>query len=469
MSTQTKIASRVSPPHNERTAPPNWKQRWRSYAYAIITAEIQAITAYYDKVVYCRERPADHGELERQLAALDRFPEFSACDSISDLPENAPGPDERLAVILNGTFNYSYDVQRILEDLRPRLSRGSRLVIVAYNPYLRWLLAICNVLGIRSSPMPTTFLTRTALSHINALAGYQTVRLRHAVYIPFRLLGLGSLLNRWLGTVPYLRWLALCNIIVLRPIVSERTARPSLSIIIPARNEQGNIERVFREIPELDTSVELVLVEGHSRDDTWNEILKQAAAHRDRFEIVTARQTGIGKSDAVRLGIDLSSRSLIMIFDADLSVPPDLLPRFYEAYCAGLADFINGSRLVYPMEEGSMAFLNRMGNIFFAKALSLVLGVSISDSLCGTKLFSRADYERMKRWRADFGDFDPFGDFELLFPAAIFGLGIADVPIRYRARNYGSTNISRFRHGAMLLQMTLTGLFRVTAGRVHAK
>ena len=230
MSTQTDSARSVSTSCSERTAPPNWKQRWRSYAYAIIAAEIQAITAYYDRVVYCRERPADHGELERQLAAFARFPEFSACDSISDLPGNPPGAAERLAVILNGTFNYSYDVQRVLEEVRPKLSRGSRLVVVAYNPYLRWLLAICNFLGIRSSPMPTTFLTRTALSHINALAGYQTVRLRHAVYIPFRLLGLGSLLNRWLGTVPYLRWLALSNIIILGPL--PRTAvRPSVSII----------------------------------------------------------------------------------------------------------------------------------------------------------------------------------------------------------------------------------------------
>ena len=111
-----------------------------------------------------------------------------------------------------------------------------------------------------------------------------------------------------------------------------------------------------------------------------------------------------------------------------------------------------------------MQFLNRLGNIFFAKALSAVLGVRLGDSLCGTKLLARHDYARIVRWRKDFGDFDPFGDFELLFPAAVLGLGIIDIPIRYRARTYGSTNIHRFRHGLILLKMTVIGLLRIRRG-----
>jgi hypothetical protein len=146
-------------------------------------------------------------------------------------------------------------------------------------------------------------------------------------------------------------------------------------------------------------------------------------------------------------------------------MPPELMPRFFDAYCAGLADFINGSRLLYPMEGQAMRVLNHLGNVFFAKALSYVLGVRIGDSLCGTKMLSRADWHRTQLWRNDFGDFDPFGDFELLFPAAVLGLGVIDVPIRYRARTYGETNISRFSHGWMLLRMTLIGFFRIKVGR----
>ena len=142
-------------------------------------------------------------------------------------------------------------------------------------------------------------------------------------------------------------------------------------------------------------------------------------------------------------------------------MPPEMLRRFYDAYCEGHGDFINGSRLVYPMEGAAMRFLNRLGNIFFAKMLSSVLDVRIGDSLCGTKLLTRSDYQRMVAWRNDFGDFDPFGDFELLFPAAVLGLGIVDIPVRYLARTYGETNIRRFRHGLLLLKMTWVGLIRI--------
>jgi glycosyltransferase involved in cell wall biosynthesis len=220
-------------------------------------------------------------------------------------------------------------------------------------------------------------------------------------------------------------------------------------------------------MPKLATDqIEVIFVEGHSNDGTWEEIQRVAAEYGDRFRILSFKQTGKGKADAVRLGFSHATKDLLVILDADLTMPPELLPRFYDAYREGLADFINGSRLVYPMEGEAMRFLNRLGNVFFAKALSLVLGTPVGDSLCGTKLVARHDYERFKRWRADFGDFDPFGDFELLFPAAELGLGLVDIAIRYRDRTYGSTNISRFRHGWMLLKMTVTGFFRIKMGKI---
>jgi glycosyltransferase involved in cell wall biosynthesis len=241
--------------------------------------------------------------------------------------------------------------------------------------------------------------------------------------------------------------------------------RPSLSIVIPARNEKGNIENALLRMPDLGAErVEIVFVEGHSTDDTWAEIQRVAAAYAPRFDVKTLQQTGKGKCDAVRVGFRHCTGEVLTILDADLTMPPELLGRFYDAYCEGLADFVNGSRLLYPMEGEAMRFLNRLGNVFFAKALSYVLDNRLSDSLCGTKLVARHDYERFVAWRRDFGDFDPFGDYELLFPASIFALGIVDVPIRYRARTYGTTQISRFRHGWMLLKMTASGLFRVRVG-----
>jgi glycosyltransferase involved in cell wall biosynthesis len=196
-----------------------------------------------------------------------------------------------------------------------------------------------------------------------------------------------------------------------------------------------------------------------------------AVAYRHRFEIKTFKQTGKGKADAVRLGFAHATQHLLTILDADLTMPPEMLGRFYQAYCDGHGDFVNGSRLTYPMEGQAMRFLNRLGNVFFAKVLSWILDARLGDSLCGTKLLTRHDYQRMIAWRRHFGDFDPFGDFELLFPAAVLGLGIVDVPVRYLARSYGSTNIHRFRHGFQLLRMTMIGLVRIKtslATRSHA-
>jgi glycosyltransferase involved in cell wall biosynthesis len=275
-------------------------------------------------------------------------------------------------------------------------------------------------------------------------------------------LGIGDVINRLMPAIPFMRWFGAAAIVVLRPIVPSPP--PSLTIVIPCRNEKGNIESALTRLPAFAAPVEIIFVEGHSNDGTWDEVRRVVAAYESKFKIAAYQQTGKGKSDAVRLGFSKASHDLLTILDADLTMPPEMMPRFYNAYCAGLADFINGTRLVYPMEGEAMRFLNRLGNVFFAKALSFVLDAHLTDSLCGTKLLRRDDYQRMIRWRGDFGDFDPFGDFELLFPAAILGLGLIDVPVYYRARTYGATNIHRFRHGLMLLRMTLIGWLRVKCG-----
>ncbi len=371
----------------------------------------------------------------------------------------------RVAYLLNGTLNYSDEVEELLAQMGETMDRTDRVIAVLYNSYFRWLYQLAGAIGIRTAPLPTTFITMRALRDIARLAGFELVRYRPCAYVPWRLLGLGSLINRILPTIPLVRNLSLAGVAMLRP-VKPSAGRPSLSIVIPARNEAGNIAAALDRLPDFGADVEVLIVEGHSTDDTWGAIERAQTAYRGPARVRALHQTGRGKADAVRLGLEQSTGELVTILDADLTMPPELLPRFYEAYRRGLGDFINGNRLVYPMEHQAMRFLNRVGNIFFAKALSVVLDAPIGDSLCGTKLLARADWLRMSRWRADFGEFDPFGDFELLFPAAILGLGIQNLPVKYRERTYGSTNISRFAHGWMLLRMTVTGFFRVKLGRV---
>jgi glycosyltransferase involved in cell wall biosynthesis len=285
------------------------------------------------------------------------------------------------------------------------------------------------------------------------------VRQRPVAYFPWRLFGMGTMINRIAPLIPIVKWLSLGFVAVLRPRIPSAPA--GISCVIPARNERGNIENAMQRLGGLPCNIEVIFVEGHSTDQTWEEIERVTRLYAGRFRIVTLRQSGKGKADAVRLGFAAATEPLVTILDADLTMPPEMLERFYRAYCEGHGDFVNGSRLMYPMEGDAMRFLNRLGNVFFAKMLSWILEVRLSDSLCGTKLLTRADYQRILAWRRDFGDFDPFGDFELLFPAAVLALGIVDMPIRYRARTYGSTNIHRFRHGWLLLKMTAIGLLRI--------
>lgn len=431
---------------------------WKRYVNAFLAGELSTLTRYYDRLIQWLPRESDSGLL---LAAIDA-PIKQSVGRDEPLPDLSGENDKRTAVLINGTFNHDFDIQGLLLELKSKLSRTSRVIVVLYNPYLRWMYHLANRLGIRKGELPSTFVTRVDLQNIAKVAGFEIVRQRLAVHCPWKLLGLGDGINRIVPLIPLVRWLSLASIVVLRPLVSQ--PRPGISCVIPARNERGNIENALKRFPDLRCETEIIFVEGHSSDGTWEEILRVGTLYRERFRIHVLQQTGAGKADAVRLGFAHATQPLLVILDADLTVPPEMLGRFYEAYCQGHGDFINGSRLVYPTEGAAMRFLNRLGNIFFAKLLSAILDVRIGDSLCGTKLLARHDYERVLAWRRDFGDFDPFGDFELLFPAAVLGLGIVDIPVRYLARTYGETNIQRFRHGLLLLKMTWVGLIRIKMG-----
>ena len=439
-------------------------RRLRKSTYALVGREISRITRYSDRVIHVDPLPSDTGML---LDAIDA--PLKEVGASGNLPVIAPGKDPVDVVLFNGNFNHSTDIQELLETVRPHVGRRGRVVVALYNSYLSWLFRLADRLGLRQGPPILTFITRPDLDQLARLAGFELVRLRPVAYAPWHFLGLGSLLNVVMPAVPGLRWLSLVTVAVLRPLIAGERERPTLSIVIPARNEKGNIENALRRLPHFGAVTEVIFVEGHSSDGTWEEIQRVTSIWNGRpgLRVCAFRQSGKGKADAVRLGFSKASGEVLTILDADLTMPPEKLTRFYDAYCQGAADFVNGTRLVYPMEGEAMRFLNRLGNVFFAKLLSFVLDVRLGDSLCGTKLVSRRDYERFVRWRRDFGDFDPFGDFELLFPAAVLGTGIIDIPVYYRARTYGTTNIRRFRDGAILFRMSITGLLRIKFGSLR--
>ena len=400
------------------------------------------MTRYYDRVIQWGRLPHDNGHLLEAVEARTK----SWLPEGSDLEDLTQERTTRTAVIINGLLNHSHDIEGLLKQLQGKLSRTSRVIVVAYNPYIGWAYALANRVGAREGPLPTTLVTHTELRNLCKLASFEVVRSRSV--------GLGHLAPA-------------AMVLTLRPIMAD-THTPGLSVVVPARNERGNIEGAITGLTYLKETegidLEVIFVEGGSSDGTFEEMRRVQSIYSDRIPIKVLQQPGKGKNDAVRTGFAAAERELLTILDADLTMPPSKLHRFYDAYVRGLGDFINGNRLTYPMENDAMRTLNRMGNVFFAKSLSWVLDTPLGDSLCGTKLLAAHDYKRVVAWRQDFGDFDPFGDFELLFPAAILGLGVVDVPVRYVARTYGSTNISRFRHGAELLRMTGIGLMRIKPG-----
>lgn len=438
----------------------------------LISFEVSQISNFCDQLIQIKPRPFDQGTiLERS-----KSPKKSTIltDNDWDNLKNRD-PESRCAFLIAGNINHDLDIQKTFIDIYERLHRHDRLLAVLYNPYFAWVYKLANGLGLRKDEIPSTFLTRKSLNNLARLSGFEVCSLRPAIYFPWKLFGVGMLINFIMPIVPVLRWLCLVNLAVLRPIklstVREGASRRGLSVVIPCKNERGNIESAVKELLYLrDHKIpfEILFVEGHSEDGTPGEIDRVKMNYGNQVEINSLVQTQKGKADAVRLGFENARFPLVAILDADLTMPPELLIRFYEAYEQGHADFINGSRLLYPMQGGAMRFLNRLGNEFFAWALSVVMGVKITDSLCGTKLLAKRDWERSIKWRESFGDFDPFGDFELLFPASQLGFGIIDVPISYRARKYGETQIHRFTHGWMLLKMTIIGLVRLKTGKVRS-
>jgi SAM-dependent methyltransferase len=354
-------------------------------------------------------------------------------------------------IIISDTLNYAADVQALLQRLHTVATPETRLILNFQSNLWRPLLALGRALGIGRPSPQSSWLADEDVWNMLALADWTLVRTDHRLLCPFRLGGAESLVNRWLA--PLLPWLCLTVFMVARPARATRTPRPlSVSIIIPARNEAGNIQAAVERTPELGAGTELIFVEGHSRDDTWAEIER---VHREfpQRKIKILRQSGKGKGNAVREGFEAATGDVLFILDADLTMPPEELPKFYEIIATGHAEFANGCRLIYPMETRAMQFLNLCANKAFGLIFTWLLGQPLKDTLCGTKVLSRAHYEKISAGRAYFGNFDPFGDFDLLFGAAKLNLKIADVPIRYRERTYGTTNIQRWRHGWLLLRM----------------
>lgn len=366
-------------------------------------------------------------------------------------------------VLLSDLLGDLLDIQRALDNVRTACTEATRVVISYHSIVWEPFLQVAQRLGWKMPQQHHNWLSPSDVTNFANLCGFEMVHLERHILLPVKIPLLSPLFNRFFAHLPLINRLCLLNVGILRKVAKPPEKALSTTIVIPCRNERGNIRQAVSRLPQFGTAQEIIFVEGHSTDGTPEEIEKVIAENPDK-NIKLFTQAGKGKGDAVRHGFSKAAGEALMILDADLTVVPEDLPKFYQVLASGRAEFVNGSRLVYPLEKEAMRFLNMLGNKFFSMALSWLLSQRLKDTLCGTKALLKSDYEKIAAGRHYFGDFDPFGDFDLLFGAAKINLKIMEIPIRYRDRAYGATNISRFKHGLLLLRMTIFAMrkFKVT-------
>jgi len=370
-------------------------------------------------------------------------------------------------VIICDTIGFLEDVEETLQKLHTFFDENTRLIVSYYSPLWMPLLNIAEIFRLKMSSINSTLLTPSDISNFLQGAQFETVRVERKVLIPFNLFGLERIINRFFAPLPLISNICLRHYNISRSLKSlNYTKKKSASIIIPCKNEQGNIIAAIQRLPKFTDKMEVIFVEGNSSDGTWKEInglIKKNNIKKSGFSIKAFKQPGKGKADAVFYAFEKASNDILFILDGDLTVAPESLKKFWNKIASGEAEYINGSRLVYPMDDNAMRFLNYIANKIFSILFSWLLGQRFTDTLCGTKVISKKNYERLKVKNEDLGNFDPFGDFFIIFGASRLCLKITEVPIRYKARIYGVTQISRFTHGFLLVRMVIFAFLRLKA------
>ena len=371
-----------------------------------------------------------------------------------------PGPFD--VILISDTIGAFDDCQGAFELLHQQCTRETRIIVAYYSHLWEPLVSFAELIGWRNKQPLQNALSPRDTRALAELADFEVIKSESRLLCPLRLLGIGRFINRFISILPVIRQLSLRHYSVCRSMRWAKDGIGSASVVIPARNERGNIELAIKRMPKFCDDIEVIFIEGHSRDGTMEEIKRVAEKYKD-WDIKVMAQPGKGKADAVLTAFDAARGDVLMILDADLTVPPEQLPKFWNAIASGKGEFINGSRLVYSMEDRAMQFLNLIANKSFSIIFTWLLDQRFTDTLCGTKVLRKTDYERLKKGRSYFGDFDPFGDYDLIFGATKLNLRCVEVPIRYAARTYGETQISRFRHGVLLIKMVVFAFFRIKA------
>lgn len=357
-------------------------------------------------------------------------------------------------IVLSDTIGSLSDCQLALANLHPLCTPDTRIIIAYYSKIWEPILNAAALFGQKMPQPELNWMSTDDIINLLQLSDFEPIKREWRQLLPHHLWGLGNIVNSWIASLPGIRLLCLRNYVVARvsPHVNRHPRPESATVLIPCKNEKGNIENAILRLPNFCDNIEILFVEGGSTDGTREEIQRVIEKYPDK-NIRFLPQDGKGKGNAVRKGFDHATGEVLMILDADLTMSPEDLPKYFEAIASGRGEFINGSRLIYPMDDDAMRFLNYLANRTFSWLFTWLLNQRFTDTLCGTKVLRKKDYEMIQHNRSYFGEFDPFGDFDLIFGAVKLNKKVQEIPVRYAGRSYGETQISRFRHGWLLLKM----------------
>ncbi len=358
------------------------------------------------------------------------------------------------------------DVLAAFKRLRPLVRPHTRLVVVYYNHLWEPLTGPAARLGLKLDDPTQNWLAPDDLRAFLELAGFEVVKRGVRMPCPKYVPGVAELANHVLAHVPLLHRLGFIRFLVARPVMPlpRPPASYRCSVVVPCKNEEGNVPAIVPRVPEMGAGTEIVFVDDRSDDATAARVRDAIAAHPER-RIRLVDGPGEGKGAAVRAGMAVATGDVLMILDADMTVMPEDLPAFFEAVTENRGELVMGTRLVYPLVGQAMRTANVLGNRAFALAFSFLLEQRITDTLCGTKVVMRHHYDALLATRVLFGDVDRWGDYDWIFGAARNNLRIVELPVHYVERVAGETKMRRrLRNALVMLRMCGVALRRLKLG-----
>ena len=364
-------------------------------------------------------------------------------------------------IIISGIVGMVDNIQILLGRIKKWVSPDTRVFVDFYNPMWYPFIKFGEKIGLKMPEMIKNWLSVDDIENFLYISGYQVIKRKYLMFFPKNIPLITYILNKFIGNLPFIRRFSLSSVVITRPLVPWPDKEiKSCSVVITCRDEEGNIEGLVTRIPKMGWNTEIIFVEGHSKDNTVAKINEMIKKYPDK-DIRMLKQKGIGQGDAFRYGYDEAKGDFVIWLEADLTTPPEEAKLLWDAYINNIGEYVNGSRFIYKMEKNAMPLLNFLGNRFFGVLFTSLLKQRFTDTLCGFKGISKKNYVKIRQQIDFFGDFDPFGDFELIFGAIKNNLKVAEIPVHYKPRQYGESKaygksfFSFMKHGFLLVRMSI--------------